>query len=120
MTEAVSTQPPTASPALSFTDQAAERLQAEMDRQDGVDALRLLVMPGGCAGLQYALSMAKGEPEEVETVVRDHDIDIYVQADMLELLEGSIIRFNDNLIGGGFQVDNPNASQECGCGKSFS
>ncbi len=34
-------------------------------------------------------------------------------------LYGLVLDYNDAMIGGGFQFTNPNASQTCGCGKSF-
>ena len=37
----------------------------------------------------------------------------------LLFLYGMQLDFSDALIGGGFSFKNPNASQTCGCGKSF-
>ncbi len=34
-------------------------------------------------------------------------------------LYGMRLDFSDALVGGGFQFSNPNASDTCGCGKSF-
>ena len=122
MTEAVQKEPTetTDEPIITITDEAAERLQEEMDRQEGATALRLMVFPGGCAGLQYAMSFAKGEPEEIESIIETGSIPIYTETQVVDLLRGSTIRYVNNLIGGGFQVDNPNADDTCGCGKSFS
>lgn len=105
---------------IALTAEAAERLKAEMERRGGdIKALRLMVMPGGCAGLQYGLSFAKTDPEKLETIVESAGVPIYVESRVLPLLEGSKIEWVDNLIGGGFRVNNPNAGQSCGCGKSF-
>ncbi|MFM7614546.1 MAG: iron-sulfur cluster assembly accessory protein, partial [Synechococcales cyanobacterium] len=35
-------------------------------------------------------------------------------------LYGLVLDYSDAMIGGGFQFTNPNATQSCGCGKSFS
>ncbi len=35
------------------------------------------------------------------------------------LLAGITIDFKDSLMGGGFQIENPNADRACGCGQSF-
>ena len=35
------------------------------------------------------------------------------------LLSGITIDFKDSLMGGGFQIENPNADRACGCGQSF-
>lgn len=37
----------------------------------------------------------------------------------LLFLYGMQLDYNDALIGGGFSFKNPNATQTCGCGKSF-
>ena len=120
MTEAVPTTQTTATP-ITLTAEAATRLRDEIARRGSGDVrgLRLMVFPGGCAGLSYALSFAKGDAQPVETVVESEGVRIYVETDALDLLRGSRISFVDNLIGGGFRVENPNAHHTCGCGKSF-
>ena len=35
------------------------------------------------------------------------------------MLSGIIIDFKETLMGGGFQIENPNADRACGCGQSF-
>ena len=37
----------------------------------------------------------------------------------LMFLYGMRLGYSDELIGGGFSFDNPNAEESCGCGKSF-
>ena len=37
-----------------------------------------------------------------------------------ELLTGITIDYKNTLMGGGFQISNPNANKSCGCGQSFS
>ena len=34
-------------------------------------------------------------------------------------LSNATIDYEDNLMGGGFRIDNPNAVSTCGCGHSF-
>ena len=38
----------------------------------------------------------------------------------LEIINGSVIDFKKEMIGGSFVVNNPKASASCGCGLSFS
>ena len=37
----------------------------------------------------------------------------------MPVLNGTTIDFKQSLMGGGFQIDNPNAIASCGCGSSF-
>jgi iron-sulfur cluster assembly accessory protein len=34
-------------------------------------------------------------------------------------VRGSVVDFSDGLNSGGFKITNPNARENCGCGKSF-
>lgn len=38
----------------------------------------------------------------------------------LDLLNGSVVNFVDDLMGAYFTIENPNARSSCGCGTSFS
>ena len=45
-------------PLITVTEAAATELQRAMEAQDKQDmALRIAVLPGGCAGMQYGLSL---------------------------------------------------------------
>ena len=35
-------------------------------------------------------------------------------------LKGTEVDFSDDMLSGGFQINNPNAERTCGCGTSFS
>ena len=51
---------------------------------------------------------------------KQEDLQISVERDSLEYLNNTEIDFLDSLKESGFKFNNPNASKECGCGKSFS
>jgi iron-sulfur cluster insertion protein len=38
----------------------------------------------------------------------------------LDMLDGSVVDYVEDLSGSSFQIKNPNASSTCGCGSSFS
>lgn len=119
MTEAVRTKTGETAdaPAITFTDEAAERLQGEIDKQESqVKALRLVVDAGGCCGYRYAMAFSKDDPEDFETVVEAEPVPLYVAERALELVEGSSIGWVENMMGAGFRVDNPNVDgSSCGC-----
>ena len=55
----------------------------------------------------------------------DHELDfdglsVRVDSEILEMLQGSTIDYENALVGGGFKFSNPNARRSCGCGSSFS
>jgi iron-sulfur cluster assembly protein len=44
---------------------------------------------------------------------------VFIDPTSMMYLAGSTVDYVDNLMGGGFRIDNPNAVQQCGCGHSF-
>ena len=44
---------------------------------------------------------------------------MYIHNNDSSLLNGIELDFKDTLMGGGFNITNPNASRACGCGQSF-
>jgi iron-sulfur cluster insertion protein len=77
--------------------------------------LRVTVNGGGCSGFQYALELTDIVTKDDETFS-----DTVVTDDMsLPFLDGSIVRYDEGLIGSEFVIENPNAKSGCGCGASF-
>ncbi|MFM9735697.1 HesB/IscA family protein, partial [Streptomyces niveiscabiei] len=59
-------------------------------------------------------------PEDGDLSFVEKDINMIVDPMSLQYMEGSEVDFvQDNLLGGGFKVNNPNAVKSCGCGNSF-
>ena len=76
------------------------------------------VKGGGCSGLEYVtrLDTAVGEND----LVADFDgVKVVCDPKSAKFLSGSTLKYTGNLIGGGFQFENPNAARSCGCGTSF-
>ena len=105
---------------LTVTNKAVEKLAefaAQEEEQEGI-FLRVKVSPGGCSGFKYDLEF-EHEPLEDDEVIATDAVPIRVDADSAQFMQGSILDYIDGLDGSGFKVDNPNASEGCGCGKSF-
>ena len=81
-------------------------------------ALRVFVTGGGCSGMQYGMSFEEVE-QDYDTVVVVDGVRLLIDSTSLVYLTGATVDFVDNLIGGGFRIDNPNAVSSCGCGSSF-
>ena len=47
------------------------------------------------------------------------EINIFVHNKDSSMLNGIQVDFKETLMGGGFQIENPNADRACGCGQSF-
>jgi iron-sulfur cluster assembly protein len=80
--------------------------------------LRVFVAGGGCSGMQYGMAIER-EAGEFDNVLEQDGIKVFVDPTSMMYLAGSTIDYVDNLMGGGFRIDNPNAVASCGCGHSF-
>ncbi len=105
---------------IELSVQAAAQLHVlvrEKNLDTGTTGLRLAVERGGCAGLQYAMSIRAPEADDL-TIERD-GARLYVEASSVAQLDGCTIDYEEGLSGAGFRVNNPNAVRSCGCGTSF-
>jgi iron-sulfur cluster assembly protein len=104
---------------INLTQGAIKRVRSLINEKD-LDgyALRVFVSGGGCSGMQYGMGL---EPEPRETDVRYHFDDVQVVVDPMSMtyLSGATIDYVDDLMAGGFKIENPQAVSSCGCGHSF-
>lgn len=49
----------------------------------------------------------------------DDEVTMVCDPKSLLYLFGLVLDYSDALVGGGFKFSNPNATDSCGCGKSF-
>jgi len=101
---------------IQITDPAAKHLRG-LAIEKGSSGLRLAVEKGGCAGLQYAMSLGGPLPGD-EVTERDGAV-VAIDPESSDHLDGSTIDYVDELTGAGFRIINPHASRSCGCGTSF-
>ena len=104
---------------LSVSDLAASEISVVLARpkNDGRH-IRIRVTKGGCAGYDY--SVVLDDKIEDDDYVHDGDgFKVVADPFSLGMVQGSELDFNDELIGRGFILRNPNAEITCGCGTSF-
>lgn len=106
--------------SLDLTDNAVKKI-AELMKNNGKTNcyLRVGVLAGGCSGYSYNLNFVD-QPSAKSLKLKKGEIDIEIDPQSLEILNGTEIDFIDTLQESGFKFYNPNASKECGCGRSFS
>jgi iron-sulfur cluster assembly protein len=114
-------QEQTVSSDVTLTERAASELQGMLvDNDKSEAALRVWVAGGGCSGLSYGMALDENAPEEGDVVMSDKGIKIYVDELSLRYMAGAVVDYVDDVLGGGFKIDNPKAVKSCGCGSSFS
>jgi len=104
---------------IIVSPKAIERLKrlVAKDGREGV-FLRLGVKGGGCSGLEYVIKLDT-KPTKIDLTAEFEGIKVACDSKSAEYLRGAVLEFTDNLIGGGFKFENPNAARSCGCGTSF-
>lgn len=103
--------------SITLTEAAAERVQSFIRKQGGA-ALRVAVKKTGCSGWAYVVSLAE-QVDPQDHVFDDAGVKVVVDPDSLPYLDGSNIDFRAEGINHTFHFENPNATDECGCGESF-
>ena len=107
-------------PEITLSDKAASEIKGLLQEQGKPEAaLRVWVAGGGCSGLQYGMAIDDGEPEEGDKILADQGVKIYVDPLSLSYMSGSVVDYVDDVLGGGFKIENPKATRSCGCGSSF-
>ena len=109
----------TETPLVTLSDAAVEKLtELTKEEADPNVGLRVYVYSGGCSGYRYGM-MLEDQPAAEDIKVESKGINVYVDPQSTQLLQGSEIDYVDTLMGAGFTVNNPNAVSGCGCGSSF-
>ena len=108
-------QPEVVEVQLTITQNAVDMLSQAFG-EDRSMGLLVGVLSGGCSGYMYDLQIV----EETEIDCQELNISgfrILVPKASSHLLNGIQIDYEDRLMGGGFKINNPNASSSCGCGE---
>lgn len=103
---------------LTLTEAAAARVGMIARKQGKPAILRLAVEGGGCSGFQYRFALTEA-PEADDAVAQTGEATLVVDPVSLDLLDGSVVDYVEELGGAAFRVTNPNAASGCGCGSSF-
>jgi iron-sulfur cluster insertion protein len=80
--------------------------------------LRIRVVGGGCSGMSYELGWEDAAATG-DNVYESHGVKVYVDQFSAPYLAGSEVDFVENdMLGAGFSIKNPNVKSSCGCGQS--
>ena len=110
---------------IQITVTAMEQLARLCKDQGEGKLLRVGVRSGGCSGMSYTMDFVSSEEIKSDDKVYEYSItqsntfQVICDPKSLLYIYGMQLDFSKDLIGGGFNFINPNASQTCGCGSSF-
>jgi iron-sulfur cluster assembly protein len=104
--------------AVTLTERAATHVSNYIAKRGRGIGLRLGVKTTGCSGLAYKLEYADAvNPEDL--TFDSHGVKVVVDPKSLPYLDGTELDFAREGLNEGFQFNNPNVKDACGCGESF-
>ena len=78
------------------------------------------VKGGGCNGMKYYIESTNKSPTENDEQMKIDDINVIICGKSLFYIIGTEVTWKKDLMGEGFDFNNPNAVASCGCGETFS
>jgi len=115
-----------ASPTISINlSRSALHELRRMTRSHSSRCIQLRLVVGECAQFVYQLQAVP-----IESLDQNHtsvhwsrmqvdDLLIAIECRYADYLNGLMIDYSEDLMGGGFRFENPNATRICSCGSAF-
>jgi iron-sulfur cluster assembly accessory protein len=103
---------------VKFTNVATRKIHEMAASQNLEDyGLRVAVLGGGCSGFTYDMDF--GQAHDNDYVQEFNNLKVIVDPMSFQYLEGTVIDYIESFQFSGFNFENPNAKNTCGCGSSF-
>lgn len=103
---------------IMLSDEASNQLK-DLMQSDNKPFLRVWVESNSCCGTSYGMALDDSK-EDDDLITEDKGVAIVVDNLSAQYLGGSTIEYQEDVLGGGFKINNPNAKNTCGCSSSFS
>lgn len=104
---------------IRITKSADEKLVDLIEREQSGSMLRIKIVGGGCNGLSYKMNFTD-DTKQGDILVQTMSSQLLIDPKTALYIKGTSLDYSHNLVGGGFQFNNPNAKASCSCGESFS
>jgi len=103
---------------ISVTDTASKKIKSNLEKRGKGIGIRVGVRTTGCSGLAYILEYVD-ESWEGSTSFRQDGFSIVVDNKDLPVVNVINIDYARQGLNEGFEFNNPNEKDRCGCGESF-
>jgi len=105
---------------INFSESAANKIAELIAEENNPNLkLRVFVQGGGCSGFSYGFTFDEAVNED-DFTFDTNGVQMLVDSMSMQYLENSTVKFEDDIKGASFVIDNPGAKSTCGCGSSFS
>lgn len=102
---------------IFLSDTARNKIQ-KLVTAKGYAGIRLGVKTTGCSGLAYVLEYVDS-PQPEDQCINCEGCKIFVDPKSCVYLQGVTVDYVRQGLNEGFQFNNPNERDRCGCGESF-
>lgn len=103
---------------ITVTSTASKKIQSNLIKRGHGVGIRLGIKTTGCSGLAYVLEYVdEVNPEDI--VFKQTDFIVVVDPKSSIYLNGLEIDYVRQGLNEGFEFNNPNEKDRCGCGESF-
>ncbi|PDT76978.1 iron-sulfur cluster assembly accessory protein [Sinorhizobium sp. BJ1] len=104
---------------ITLTNSAIAAIEFALSQaSEPANGLRIKVEAGGCAGFKYHLGL-DSESREGDAVIEAGGVKVFIDSASQPHVGGMTLDFTTGVNSPGFVFDNPNARENCACGKSF-
>lgn len=103
---------------ITLTEKAALHVKVQLLNRNKGYGIRVGVRTTGCSGLAYLLEYVDTVRDE-DIVFESNGVNIYVDPKSLAYLDGMVMDYKREGLNEGFDFQNPNVKDQCGCGNSF-
>ncbi|ANG62119.1 iron-sulfur cluster assembly protein IscA [Marinobacterium aestuarii] len=104
--------------AITMTPAAVKHVVGYLEKRGHGEGVRLAVRTTGCSGMAYVLEFVD-DVEAQDEVFEASGVKVVVDPKSLIYLDGTELDYVREGLNEGFQFNNPNVRNECGCGESF-
>ncbi len=104
---------------ITITETARNKIQ-KLLQSNGYAGIRVGVKTTGCSGLAYVLEYVKNYQADTSTVnYAQPDFVVLIDRKHEVYLKGMTVDYVRQGLNEGFEFQNPNERDRCGCGESF-
>jgi iron-sulfur cluster assembly protein len=103
---------------ITVTDTASEKIKQNLTKRGKGMGIRMGIRTTGCSGLAYVLEYID-TVESTDTAYEQDGFVIVVDPKSAAIMTGIEIDYVRQGLNEGFEFNNPNEKDKCGCGMSF-
>ena len=105
---------------IALTELAADKIKQQLERRGRGLGIRIGIKTTGCSGLAYVLEYVDTAPvTRDQFVYENHGIKVWIDSKSSCYVNGLIMDWVKTGLNEGFDFQNPNERDRCGCGESF-